>query len=67
MEEPKPKLKKHYVITIKYDDPFPKTFESRPIEARAHGRAIDFGYRAFKKTRPKKREPEIVHVTSRRI
>ena len=66
MEEA-PKIKKHYVIDVGYDDPFPKKWTSAPIQARTHGRAIDFATRAFRKTRPKKREPKVVRIRSERI
>lgn len=65
--EQQSKKKRHYLITIKYDDPYPKCFESKPIEARTHGRAIDFATRAMKKTRPRKREPKIIAIRSERL
>jgi len=61
------KPKKHYVVEIKYDDPYPKKWESRPIEARSHERAIVFATRAFKKTRPRKRMPKLLYFRSQQL
>lgn len=58
---------RHYIVAIKYDDPYPKTWESRPIEARTVGRAIDFATRDFKKSRPRKREPVVINVRAERL
>jgi len=52
--------KKHFVVTIKYDEPYPREFKSEPIQARSVDRAIVFAFRAFKKTRkPRKRMPKV--------
>lgn len=59
--------KKHYIIRIECDDPYPKVWESKPVEARTHGRAIDFATRTWKKTRPNKREIKVLRIRSERL
>lgn len=56
-----------YVIEIRYLDPFPRKWGSQPIQARTPGRAMDFAYREFKKTRAKKRELQNLNVSVTRI
>lgn len=56
-----PKLKRAYLVSINYDDPYPKTF-SATIEARKAGRAVDFAIRKLALERPKKREPKELRV-----
>jgi len=52
--------KKHFIVQIKYDDPYPREFKSEPIQARSADRAVVFAFRAFKKTRkPRKRMPKV--------
>lgn len=58
------KQKKHYLVQFNYDDPYPKNFEARSVQASNIGRAIDLAYKSFKKTRPGKREPKVLRVTA---
>ena len=51
IEIPSITTKKHFLVWINYDDPYPKQFKSDPIQARSADRAVVFAFRAFKKTR----------------
>lgn len=56
-------MAKHYHVVIKYDDPYPREYTINAIEATSAGRAAYLGEKQWRKTRPRKREPNILHFT----
>jgi hypothetical protein len=60
-------MAKHYNVVVKYDDPYPKTHEQIAVEASSAGRAAYLVEKQWRKTRPRKREPQNIQFVVIRL